>query len=52
MRSDSRKATFVWWMWLNHFVREINDDGTNYTLWVKWYGEVPRALCQAAAEKR
>jgi len=34
----------VWWLWLNRFVREINEDGTNYTFWVKWYGEVPPPL--------
>ena len=35
------QGDFVWWLWLNRFVREINEDGTNYTFWVKWYGEVP-----------
>ena len=35
------QGDFVWWLWLNRFVREINEDGTNYTLWVKWYGEAP-----------
>ena len=35
------QGDFVWWLWLNRFVREINEDGTNYTLWVKWFGDVP-----------
>ena len=35
------QGDFVWWLWLNRFVREINEDGTNHTFWVKWYGEVP-----------
>lgn len=35
------QGDFVWWMWLNHFVHQINDDGTNYTLWVKWFGTEP-----------
>ena len=35
------QGDFVWWLWLNRFVREINEDGTNYTLWVKWFGEAP-----------
>jgi ABC-type amino acid transport substrate-binding protein len=34
------QGDFVWWMWLNHFVHEINEDGTNYTLWHKWFGDV------------
>ena len=34
------QGDFVWWMWLNHFVHQINDDGTNYTLWHKWFGDV------------
>jgi hypothetical protein len=42
----------VWWLWLNRFVREINEDGTNYTLWLKWFGEAPMpSLYQAAAEE-
>jgi len=28
-------------MWLNHFVHQINTDGTNYTLWAKWFGDSP-----------
>jgi polar amino acid transport system substrate-binding protein len=35
------QGDFVWWLWLNRFVREINEDGTNYTLWVKWFGDSP-----------
>src|SRR5437763_1587397 len=35
------QGDFVWWMWLNHFVHQINDDGTNYTFWHKWFGDVP-----------
>ena len=34
------QGDFVWWMWLNRFVHEINEDGTNYTLWHKWFGDV------------
>jgi hypothetical protein len=29
-------------MWLNHFVQQINEDGTNHTLWVKWFWTEPR----------
>ena len=35
------QGDFVWWMWLNRFVREINEDGTNYTLRIKWLGDAP-----------
>jgi polar amino acid transport system substrate-binding protein len=35
------QGDFVWWLWLNRFVREINEDGSNYTLWVKWFGDAP-----------
>jgi polar amino acid transport system substrate-binding protein len=35
------QGDFVWWMWLNRFVREINEDGTNYTLRIKWFGDAP-----------
>jgi ABC-type amino acid transport substrate-binding protein len=35
------QGDFVWWLWLNRFVREINEDGTNYTLWQKWFGDAP-----------
>jgi ABC-type amino acid transport substrate-binding protein len=35
------QGDFVWWLWLNRFVREINEDGTNYTLWLKWFGDAP-----------
>jgi polar amino acid transport system substrate-binding protein len=35
------QGDFVWWLWLNRFVREINEDGTNYTLWIKWFGDTP-----------
>ena len=35
------QGDFVWWLWLNRFVREINEDGTNYTLWIKWFGDAP-----------
>ena len=35
------QGDFVWWLWLNRFVREINADGTNYTLWIKWFGDAP-----------
>ncbi|HUK07396.1 MAG TPA: transporter substrate-binding domain-containing protein [Stellaceae bacterium] len=35
------QGDFVWWMWLNQFVHQINEDGTNYTLWVKWFGTQP-----------
>ena len=35
------QGDFVWWLWLNRFVREINEDGTNYALWVKWFGDSP-----------
>jgi ABC-type amino acid transport substrate-binding protein len=35
------QGDFVWWLWLNRFVREINEDGTNYTFWVKWFGDTP-----------
>ena len=38
------QGDFVWWLWLNRFVREINEDGTNYTLWVKWFGDAPMPL--------
>jgi len=41
MRSAFPQGDFVWWLWLNRFVREINADGTNYTLWVKWFGDAP-----------
>lgn len=34
------QGDFVWWMWLNHFVHQINADGTNYTFWHKWFGDV------------
>ena len=35
------QGDFVWWVWLNHFVHQINTDGTNYTLWAKWFGDSP-----------
>jgi polar amino acid transport system substrate-binding protein len=35
------QGDFVWWMWLNQFVHQINSEGTNYTLWHKWFGDVP-----------
>src|SRR5215471_15397625 len=35
------QGDFVWWLWLNRFVREINEDGTNYTLWIRWCGDAP-----------
>jgi hypothetical protein len=35
------QGDFVWWLWLNRFVREINEDGTNYTLRIKWFGDAP-----------
>jgi ABC-type amino acid transport substrate-binding protein len=38
------QGDFVWWMWLNHFVHQINSDGTNHTLWVKWFGTEPPAF--------
>lgn len=41
------QGDFVWWMWLNQFVRQINNDGTNYTLWAKWFGSPPPAFVKA-----
>jgi ABC-type amino acid transport substrate-binding protein len=41
------QGDFVWWMWLNHFVHQINDDGTNYTLWAKWFGSEPPSFVKA-----
>ncbi len=38
------QGDFVWWMWLNQFVHQINEDGTNHTLWVKWFGTEPPAF--------
>ena len=35
------QGDFVWWMWLNHVVHQINADGSNYTLWAKWFGDSP-----------
>lgn len=35
------QGDFVWWQWLNQFVHQINEDGTNYTLWAKWFGTTP-----------
>ena len=35
------QGDFIWWLWLNRFVREINEDGTNYMLWIKWFGDAP-----------
>lgn len=35
------QGDFVWWMWLNQFVHQINEDGTNYRLWVQWFGTDP-----------
>lgn len=32
---------FAWWLWLNTFVNTINFDGTNYTLYKKWFGVEP-----------
>jgi len=41
------QGDFVWWMWLNQFVRQINEDGTNHTLWVKWFGTQPPSFVKA-----
>jgi ABC-type amino acid transport substrate-binding protein len=35
------QGDFVWWMWLNQFVHQINEDGTNYRFWVQWFGTDP-----------
>ncbi|HEX5327310.1 MAG TPA: transporter substrate-binding domain-containing protein [Acetobacteraceae bacterium] len=35
------QGDFTWWLWLNHFVHQINTDGTNYTLYEKWFGQAP-----------
>jgi polar amino acid transport system substrate-binding protein len=38
------QGDFPWWMWLNAFVHQINTDGTNYTLYQKWFGQEPPAF--------
>ena len=38
------QGDFVWWMWLNQFVHQINEDGTNHRLWLQWFGTDPPAF--------
>lgn len=38
------QGDFTWWLWLNQFVHQINTDGTNYTLYRKWFGQEPPAF--------
>jgi polar amino acid transport system substrate-binding protein len=35
------QGDFIWWQWLNQFVHQINNDGSNYKLYVKWFGHEP-----------
>lgn len=35
------QGDFTWWLWLNQFVHQINNDGTNYGLYQKWFGQEP-----------
>lgn len=35
------QGDFTWWLWLNGFVHQINNDGTNYALYEKWFGQEP-----------
>ena len=30
---------FTWWLYVNQFVRDINNDGTTNTLYQKWFGQ-------------
>jgi polar amino acid transport system substrate-binding protein len=41
------QGDFVWWSWLNAFVHQINEDGTNYTLFRKWFGVEPMPFVKA-----
>jgi polar amino acid transport system substrate-binding protein len=38
------QGDFTWWLWLDQFVKQINSDGTNYTLYQKWFGQEPPAF--------
>jgi len=38
------QGDFVWWTWLNQYVHQINEDGTNYALYQKWFGSAPPAF--------
>jgi len=42
------QGDFVWWQWLNQFVRQINNDGTNYELYVKWFKHEPPSFVKKA----
>jgi polar amino acid transport system substrate-binding protein len=44
------QGDFVWWMWLNQFVHQINEDGTNYRFWVQWFGTDPPAFVKPPKE--
>ena len=35
------QGQFNWWLYLNTFIRQINEDGTNLTLWNKYIGGPP-----------
>ncbi|HTZ35542.1 MAG TPA: transporter substrate-binding domain-containing protein [Stellaceae bacterium] len=45
------QGDFVWWMWLNQFVHQINADGTNYAAWQKWFGTEPPAFVKPPPKK-
>jgi ABC-type amino acid transport substrate-binding protein len=45
------QGDFVWWMWLNQFVHQINADGTNYVLWQKWFGTEPVSFIKPPPKK-
>lgn len=36
-----QQGDFPWWLWLNAFVHQINNDGSNYALYTKWFGQEP-----------
>ncbi len=44
------QGDFVWWQWLNQFVHQINNDGSNYALFVKWFKHEPPAFVKKAPE--
>jgi polar amino acid transport system substrate-binding protein len=44
------QGDFVWWQWLNQFVHQINTDGSNYELYVKWFKHEPPSFVKKAAE--
>lgn len=41
---------FRWWLWLNSFVHQINADGSNYTLYKKWFETEPPAFIKPPAQ--